>query len=136
MHDTDRRYLLLVGAIVLAGAILLFLLCRPTDPNAELARAAREAVQLARDADSSATSAVLWGSRFRLLAIVLGATVPMVVAYLIWRSSAGADPDAADILGLMEQYGVPNLDTLPPPESTPAQLRRVPAPETAEQAHA
>lgn len=86
------------------GAIVLFLVCRPVDPNTELARTARAAVQLARDAGSSTESAVLLAGRFRLLAVVVGVTAPLIVVYLIWRSSTQSDLDPAELIEAAERY--------------------------------
>ncbi len=78
----------LVAAAVIAGMFLLILLCRPSDPNTELARTTREAVELAQGAQSGTESTALWAGRFRLLAVVAGVSVPLIMVYLIWRSSA------------------------------------------------
>ena len=86
------------------GAMVLFLTCRPIDPNTELAKTTRQAVQLARDAGSSTESAVLLAGRFRLLAVVVGVTVPLIVVYLIWRSSAQSDLDPAEVIEAVERY--------------------------------
>ena len=95
-----------VGAITVFGAVL-FTACCPSDPNVELAIAARTAVEMARDAQAADRSAVLWSGRFRLLAIALGVSVPLIVALLIWRTSAQREVDAAEALEAAEQYLLP-----------------------------
>ncbi len=118
--DPPNPFTFILAAI--AGFFLLSLVCRPTDPNAELARTAREAVELAHDADSAVTSAVLWSGRFRLLAIVVGVSVPMVVAFLIWRSSNPSECDPVELLDCLEQLGASRLGRLPRPDSSPKPL--------------
>jgi hypothetical protein len=96
-----------VVAALIAGACLLFLVCRPADPNAELARTTREAVQLARESGSSAESAALWAGRFRLLAVAAGLLVPVLVACLVWRWSARSDLDPTEVIEVVERYQLP-----------------------------
>ncbi len=97
-----------IAAVLIAGTALLFLVCVPTNPNTELALATREAIQLARDAGSSAESAALWSGRFRLLAVAGGVTIPLVIACLIWRSSAQSDLDPAEVIDLVERLQPPD----------------------------
>ncbi len=104
MQAPNESNFLPIAALVIAGAFLLFLVCRPAHPNAELARTTREAVQLARDAQTSGESAALWAGRFRLLAIVVGASAPLVVAYLVWRASARSELDPAEVIEAIEQH--------------------------------
>ena len=122
MNPSDSPSPLVIALVLVGGLFLLFTVCAPTNPNTELARTAREAVEMAREADSSMTAAVLWSGRFRLLAIVLGVSVPMVVVYLIWRSSTAAEPDAIDIFEQLELLEVSKLDSLPAPDPSPLQL--------------
>ena len=119
MTGSDPPHPFIYILATLAGFFLLSLVCRPTDPNAELARTAREAVAMARDADSAVTSATLWSGRFRLLAIVMGTSVPVVVAYLIFRSSTQCEPDPVELLDCLEQLGVSKLGTSARPDSSP-----------------
>ena len=108
MHSPTESSTILTAAALIAGTLLLLLLvCRPTDPDTELARTAREAVQLAREAGSSDESAVLWTGRFRLVAIVVGVSVPLVVALLIWRASAHSDLDPTEIIEAAERFALP-----------------------------
>ena len=103
-----------IAAVLIAGAGLLFLVCFPTNPHTELALATREAIQLARDAGSSAESAALWSGRFRLLAVAGGVTIPLVIAYLIWRSSAQSDLDPAEVIDLVERLELSDRSSQPP----------------------
>lgn len=119
---------LVVGAIMVLGAAVLFTACRPSDPNVELAITARTAVEMARDAQAADRSAVLWSGRFRLLAIALGVSVPLIVALLIWRTSTQREVDAAEALEAAEQYLLPGPSAPPrkhlpltPTEALPAE---------------
>lgn len=106
-------WLLLIGVIV----VLMFVdSCPDQSADTELARTAHEAVQLARESQSDDRSAVLWTGRFRLLAQVIGVSVPLVVAYLIWRSSCKSEIDAAEIIETAEQYALPNINPHRPPD--------------------
>jgi len=106
-----------VWIVVAAGAVvLLAVLCRPgADPNTELARTARDAVALAHDAQSDNRAAVLWSERFRLLGIVAGVSVPIVIVYLIWRSSSTSELDSTEVLQGMEEYALPGPESSPDP---------------------
>ncbi len=119
---TESSTVLTAAALIAGSFVLLFLVCRPTDPNAELARTAREAVQLARDTASNDASAVLWTGRFRLLAIVIGVSVPLVVVLLIWRTSAHSELDPTEIVEAAELLALP--DPGDAPHENPAAERR------------
>ena len=57
---------------------------------------------------------VLWSDRFRMLAVVLGVSVPMVVAYLLWRASAEREIEATEIIEAVEKYVLDEkVDALP-----------------------
>ncbi len=99
------------------GAAIFLSACRPSDPNTELARTARGAVELARDAQLADRSAVLWSGRFRLLAIALGVSVPLIVALLIWRTSTQREVEAAEAIEAAERYLLPK--PMAPPGKQP-----------------
>lgn len=101
--------------IIVAVVIIVFSsLCSPAPtPSAHLARATREAVGLARDAVARQSSFDV----LRLLAIVVGVCIPLIVAYLIWRSSATSEIDATEILDAIERFELPSA-----PERTIADL--------------
>ena len=126
MEEQHSPSTLTIMVGVIAAVILLSLLCRPSDPSAELARTTREAVELARDADTGLRSAVLWNSRLRLLAIVLGVSIPLVVAYLIWRASAQGEIEVTEILDATEGLSLPGPREAPP-ESLPAKPQDSPS---------
>ena len=106
-----------VWIIVAAGVVVatMLLLSSDPDPNTELARTAREAVAMAHDAQSDNRSAVLWSERFRLLAIVAGVSVPLVIVYLIWRSSSTGELDIAEVIQAMDKHALPGPGPLAEP---------------------
>ena len=118
---------LVVGAIIVSGVAVLLSACRPSDPNVELARTARAAVEMARDAQAADRSAVLWTGRFRLLAIALGVSVPLIVALMIWRTSAQCEVDAAEALEAAEQYLLPGPIAPPRKQLPPKPTEALPA---------
>jgi hypothetical protein len=119
MQQSDILNYLVIGAVVVLGAAVVFSACRPRDPNLELARTARTAVEMARDAQVADRSAVLWSGRLRLLAVAVGVSVPLVVALLIWRTSTQREVDAAEAIEAAEQYLLPG-PIAPPHEALPS----------------
>jgi hypothetical protein len=113
-ENTSKLLALIILAI--GAAYLPFCVCRPIDPSVELARTTREAVEFARDAQSGTLAAVLWTGRFRLLAIALGVSGPMIVVLLLWRWSARSEIEAVEVFQIMEQHGLPHAapPALPP----------------------
>jgi len=94
-----------VAAILLSLSLLVYLL-RPPDPNMGMAETAREAVQMAREAREDATSARQRGYTIRVIALVVGVSVPVVVAYLIFRSSERSELGPEEVLEVMEGEGL------------------------------
>lgn len=95
MEGSNTSNFFSIAVITVVGAILLCLVCRPIDPNTELARTTR-------DAGSGTESAVLLAGRFRLLAVAVGVTVPLIVVYA---------PHPAWLVGIIhERVGVPRGD--------------------------
>jgi len=120
--DEDNHlpwWLFLVAGMIL---VLAFIGCPRDGPDAELARTAREAVELARDAQADDRSAVLWAGRFRLLALIIGVCAPILVAAYIWRSSANGEIDPVEVIEQVEQYAL-DRPPVPPDHSLPASDR-------------
>jgi hypothetical protein len=116
----------ILGIVCFAAGVLVTLAlvgCPRDGPNSELARTAREAVELAHDAQADDRSAVLWAGRFRVLAVVLGIGIPLVVAAYIWRSSAKGEIDPAEVIERVEQYA---LDRARPPQEPMLPTRNLP----------
>jgi hypothetical protein len=107
-----KRYVLLVLITILACWLLW---PEAREPNAELAATAREAVEFARDVESSNRSYLIWADRYRLLGIAVAVAVPVAVAYLVLRASRQNTPEGPELLEAMAQRGWVNL----PPRSTP-----------------
>ena len=131
--------LILVAGVVAAAILGSRMLTTRTDssPNAELIRTAREAVELAHDAQQDNRSATLWAGRFRLAGLVIGVTVPLLIAAWIWRSSGQCDLHPAEILECVEQHVLPVIKDPPDPalpggaqpESHPALVQNARPPE-------
>jgi len=109
--------LIVVAGVVAAAILGARMLTARTDstPNAELVRTAREAVELAHASQQDNRSAVLWSGRFRLVALVTGVSVPLIMVYLIWRSSGQSDLHPAEIIECVEQYVLPAMKDPPGP---------------------
>ena len=131
---------LILGVGVVAAAILgaqMFTTRTDSSPNAELVRTARQAVELAHDAQTDNRSAVLWAGRFRLVGLVIGVSVPLLIAAWIWRSSGQSDLHPAEIIECVEQYVLPAMKDPPgpalpggaQPESHPALVQDARPPE-------
>lgn len=99
--------------------VLAFVGCPRDGPDAELACTAREAVELARDAQADDRSAVLWPGRFRLLALIVGVCAPILAAAYIWRASSQSELDPTEVIEAVEKYVLPD-STLPPDRSLPS----------------
>ena len=79
----ERRVLALVGC-GLAGFFLAVwtygVVLKPNDPNVELARTARKAVEMAEEARRDAQSVRRTNSALRLVALAAGVCVPLLIA--------------------------------------------------------
>jgi len=71
----------------------------------ELAEAIRDSVQMVSKACEDASAYALWSGRWRLLAIAIGVSTPLVVAYLIFRSAARKDPDETEVAARLLERG-------------------------------
>ncbi len=85
--------------------------CLNNNPNTELAKTTREAVQMAHEAQSDGRSAVLWAGRYRMLSLIIGVSVPLVVVYLIWRSSSNSPIDAMEVIEYAETHMLSSSDS-------------------------
>jgi len=95
------QYALAAVAALLALWLLVAILSfRP--PDAELARTVREALRMAHGAYRDADAARRGSSAFRLIAMVIGMTAPLIVAYLIYRLHLGSEPRPPGMLDAME----------------------------------
>ena len=131
--------LILVAGVAAAAIIGSRMLITRTDstPNSELIRTAREAVELAHASQQDNRSAVLWAGRFRVVGLVIGVSVPLLIAAWIWRSSGQSDLHPAEIIECVEQYVLPAMKDPPgpalpggaQPESHPALVQNARPPE-------
>jgi len=123
------QYALVAVAALLALWLLVGILSfRP--PDAELARTVREALRMARQAYESADAARRGSSAFRLIAMVIGMTGPLIVAYLIYRLHLGSEPEPPGMLDeaerqLIETVEDPNKELPSPALSLPEKTTEV-----------
>lgn len=71
----------------------------------ELAEAIRDSVQMVSEAREDASAYAVWSGRWRLLAIAIGVSAPLVVAYLVFRSAARKDPDETEVAARLLEHG-------------------------------
>ena len=94
---------IIVGLIAL-GLVLWALssALRPSDPNPELVRMVREAAERAEEARKDADSTRRSANAIRTVALILALTVPLVVAYLIYRLAARSEARPEEIADALE----------------------------------
>ena len=104
-EDRERavKYVLLglCGSVIVLWMLAGIFSAR--DPNVELARTARETVKMAEDARKEAEITRRASSAFRSVALVVGVSVPLVVAYLIYRLQVKEEPGAGEIIDVLER---------------------------------
>ena len=110
------------GAVVL---VLLFLMLEPMctprvvvppDPNEKLAEIAKQAVEMAREANERTATAERSSDWGYFIALAAGVTVPLVVALLLFRYYAQAPSDATEVFLQLQEFAEDGLLRLPPPE--------------------
>ena len=99
------KAILAVMAVVISLAMLVSAL-QPPDPNAQMAETAEQAMEMARDAREDAKSVRQRGYALCVVALVVGVSAPLVVAYLIYRASEQSEPGPAEVLEVMEEEGL------------------------------
>ncbi|MCK4375334.1 MAG: hypothetical protein KAX19_08395 [Candidatus Brocadiae bacterium] len=112
MREKDVKLLEYVVLPALLGLFVLWVLSgllRPREPNADLVRTVREAIEMARGAHQEAQFARKSASVFRLLAMVVGAAGPLIVAYLIFRIQSRSDTTPEQMLQLLQDENLINL---------------------------
>ncbi len=94
----------LVVVLVFAGLVGT---CSP-EPTAdqELARTARTAIESAERARRENDAAYLWPARLRLVAIVVGVSVPIVAAVVLVYLVTRHRPDETELLTQLERHGL------------------------------
>ena len=94
----------LVVVLVLAGLVGT---CSP-EPTAdqELARTARTAIESAEQARRDNDAAYLWPARLRLVAIVVGVSVPIVAAVVLVYLATRHRPEETELLTQLERHGL------------------------------
>ena len=106
---TDRsarnRVLVYIIIGVLGSVGMLWTLSyvfRAGDPNVELVRTTREAMETAREAREDAEITRRTSSALRILALMAGVVTPLIVVYLIYRLHARSEPGAEDLLDVLK----------------------------------
>jgi len=106
MRKDSRRAMkyLLVG---FCGSVLMLWtlggIFRARDPNTELARTAREAIKMADDARKEAEMIRKTSSALRIMALAIGVTIPLIIAYLIYLQQLRREPAIDEMLELIER---------------------------------
>ena len=98
---------------------------RTRDPNIELARTAREAMQIAEDAHRSAQAVRRTSSIVRILALVVGVTVPLIVALLVYVLQQRSEPRPEEVLRLLEKENLLDLTQNSPCRLPSSECRRL-----------
>ena len=92
---------------------------RTRDPNVELAKTASRAVKMAEGARREAEITRKASSVFRSVALVVGISVPLIVAYLIYRLQVKEEPGAGEIIDVLGRERLVEM-----PEAEMAKLPR------------
>ena len=104
MREDRERAVKYVILGLLGSVVLLWMLggiFRARGADAELAKTAREAVKMAEGARREAEITRKASSVFRVVALVVGISVPLVVAYLIYRLQTKEEPDVGEIIDVL-----------------------------------
>ena len=60
-------------------------------------------------------AAVLWAGRFRLIAVVIGVSAPLVIVYLLSRAASKSEIDAVELLDCVEKHALPQARPMDQP---------------------
>jgi len=108
MADTSHVlvYCVMAVAVALGGLWSLSRIFQSGEPSAELTRATREALHMAREAREEADDTRRTASALRIVALVAGVSAPLVIAYLIYRLRAHQEPALDEMLHVLEREGL------------------------------
>ena len=109
MKEDARQVVLwcvLAVAIAICGLWGLGEIFRSGEPNAELARTTREALEMAREAGEDAEDTRRAAGALRLAALAVGVATPLLVAYLIYRLQARQETSVEEVLRVLEREGL------------------------------
>ena len=103
---TPRNRLVVYIVLGVLGSLgmlwMLSYVFRAGDPNVELVRTTREAIETAREARQEAEITRRTSSALRILALAAGVVTPLIVVYLIYRLHAQSEPGAGDLLDVLK----------------------------------
>jgi len=88
----------------------------PPDPNEELAKVAREAIEMAREAREEAASVRASSDRWFFISLAAAVTVPLLVAVLFFKFYANTPPDEAEVVMQLLRLADDENQRLPPPK--------------------
>ncbi len=104
MKETDAWKWMLVGFF---GCVLIVWIMsavlKPRDVNVDIARAAERATRAAEAMRRDMEARRSMSSGIRIMGLVVGVTVPMIVAYLIYRHREGREPGVHEVLQVMKR---------------------------------
>ncbi len=95
-----------VALAVLGGLLALWALShifRPGEPNVELARTVREAMELAREVQHGADAARRTSSALRVIALAAGVAVPFIAVYLIYHLRERSELGPGEVFRMLEK---------------------------------
>jgi len=113
-RDRILAYIIVGVAGSLAMLWMLSYVFRAGDPNVELMRTTREAIEEARE-EAEITRRT--SSALRVLALAAGVVAPLIVVYLVFRLHARAETGAEDLLDVFKSENL-----LPPTQDRHRQL--------------
>jgi len=122
-----ENWFFVVMALVVLVVISGFIGTCQHEPSAELARATRSAIEMARESQEANDAAYLWPGRLRLLGMVIGVSVPIGgaawIVYLVLRHRPENLDVAAHVLKARlpaeGRWGVPATNKTEGPAVTP-----------------
>jgi len=116
-RDRVLAYIIVGVAGSLAMLWMLSYVFRAGDPNVELMRTTREAIEEAREAREEAEITRRTSSALRVLALAAGVVAPLIVVYLVFRLHARAETGGEDLLDVLKGENL-----LPPTQDRHRQL--------------
>ena len=102
----------LVVVAALVGIWALSYILRANDPNVELARTVQKSLEVAEKARREAELTRKASSAVRAVALAAGVAVPLAVVYLIYRLRSRREPDAEEILDVLEREKLVDLSKI------------------------
>ena len=118
MTEETRRWIVV---LVVVFAVVLLLdpasSCRKHDPdvNERLAQVAQDAVKLAKEAQEEAAASRRSANAWYFVSLVAAVTVPLVIAFFLFRHHGNAPPEPPEILHELRRIVERDRPKLAPP---------------------